>query len=188
MSTEGKEELIALIRSGWRLIALESFEEDRALGLLEQVASACERACIPWSLASGIEGRPQSSGSLDAGLRAIGANEAPALFALLDAHRLLDEDDEPSREDRVLPTPGGLPGHVDDLHGRQPAAADPLAEGEQRELPGPGVPPALEGRRGRAENDRRAGVPGPDDSGVPGVVPGRRLLLERPLVLLVHDD
>jgi hypothetical protein len=91
MSTAGKEELIALIRSGWRLIALESFEEDRALGLLEQVASACERACIPWSLASGIEGRPQSSGSLDAGLRAIGAHEAPALFALLDAHRLLDD-------------------------------------------------------------------------------------------------
>ena len=33
-------ELGLLIRAGWRVIALESFEEERALHLLERVASA----------------------------------------------------------------------------------------------------------------------------------------------------
>ena len=38
MSTACAEELQLLIRSGWNLIALESSEEDRALGLLRRIA------------------------------------------------------------------------------------------------------------------------------------------------------
>ena len=37
MSTACGDELQLLIRSGWNLIALESSEEDRALGLLHRV-------------------------------------------------------------------------------------------------------------------------------------------------------
>jgi ATP-dependent 26S proteasome regulatory subunit len=91
MSRSAREELALLIRAGWRVIALESFEEDRALGLIERVAQSLERKCDPWSLATGFEGDAQSSGSLDAGLRAIAVREAPAVFVILDAHRLLDD-------------------------------------------------------------------------------------------------
>jgi len=86
-----KEELALLVRGGWRLVAMESFEEDRALGLIERVAQSLERKCEPWSLASGFEGDGQSSGSLDAALRAIAVREAPAIFVILDAHRVLDD-------------------------------------------------------------------------------------------------
>jgi hypothetical protein len=85
------EELALLIRSGWRVIAFETFEEDRALGLIERVAESLERTCDPWSLASGFTGDAQSTGSLDAGLRAIAVRESPAVFVILDAHRLLDD-------------------------------------------------------------------------------------------------
>jgi ATP-dependent 26S proteasome regulatory subunit len=91
MSPSPKEELSLLIRGGWRVIAFESFEEDRALGLIERVAKSLDRKCDSWSLASGFEGDAQSSGSLDAGLRAIAVREAPAVFVILDAHRVLDD-------------------------------------------------------------------------------------------------
>ncbi len=91
MSTHAQDELLLLIRSGWRLIVLETCEEERALAAIERAAQGAERACIPWSLASGMSGRPESAGSLDAGLRAIAQVEEPALFVLLDAHRLLDD-------------------------------------------------------------------------------------------------
>ena len=42
MSTIG-DELRNMVRAGWRLLALETFEEDRAQGLLERVAQALER-------------------------------------------------------------------------------------------------------------------------------------------------
>jgi hypothetical protein len=91
MSTTPKEELTLLIRAGWRMIAFESFEEDRALGLIERVAQGLDRKCDPWSLATGFEGDSQSSGSLDAALRAIAVREAPAVFVILDAQRVLDD-------------------------------------------------------------------------------------------------
>jgi SpoVK/Ycf46/Vps4 family AAA+-type ATPase len=104
MSTACAEELQLLIRSGWVLIALESSEEDRALALLRRIAQATERRCISWTLASGLdtrdidappEGRKAkaggSSGSLNEGVIGISAYEEPAVFAVLDAHRLLDD-------------------------------------------------------------------------------------------------
>ena len=51
MSSNPSQELSLLIRSGWRLIAFETFEEDRALRILERVASACEKELITWSVA-----------------------------------------------------------------------------------------------------------------------------------------
>ncbi len=106
MSTACAEELQLLIRSGWSLIALESSEEDRALGLLRRIAQATERRCITWTLASGLDAREidspleerkakftdgSGSGSLNEGVIGISAYEDPAVFVVLDAHRLLDD-------------------------------------------------------------------------------------------------
>jgi hypothetical protein len=106
MSTACAEELQLLIRSGWNLIALESSEEDRALGLLRRIAQATERRCITWTLASGLDAREidsplkerkakladgSGSGSLNEGVIGITAYEEPAVFVVLDAHRLLDD-------------------------------------------------------------------------------------------------
>ena len=99
MIPSAAEELTHLVRSGWRLISLETFEEDRALLLIDRVATSCERACIPWSIGSGLGAvgktleeldRP-GVGSLGAGLEAMAQVEEPALFVILDAHRVLDD-------------------------------------------------------------------------------------------------
>jgi len=106
MSTACAEELQLLIRSGWNLIALESSEEDRALALLRRIAQATERRVVTWTLASGLDAREidaplegrkakltggSGSGSLNEGVIGISAYEEPAIFAVLDAHRLLDD-------------------------------------------------------------------------------------------------
>jgi SpoVK/Ycf46/Vps4 family AAA+-type ATPase len=98
------DELRTLIRSGWRLIALETFEEERAITLLERVAQALERRCVPWSLAGGLALQERGEGSLDAGLLAIEDMEEPAVFVLLDAHRVLDDRVAVRRLRDLLPT------------------------------------------------------------------------------------
>ena len=84
-------ELTTLVRAGWRLVALETFEEERALNLLERVAQGAERRCIPWTVAGGLESSGRGEGSLDAGIQAIAGCDEPALFVMLDAHRWLDD-------------------------------------------------------------------------------------------------
>jgi AAA+ superfamily predicted ATPase len=91
MTAAAKDELTQLIRGGWRLVVVESFEEDRSLALISRVAESLERKCEALSLAAGFEGYSQSSGSLDAALRAIAVRQSPALFVILDAHRVLDD-------------------------------------------------------------------------------------------------
>ncbi len=106
MSTACAEEIQLLIRSGWSLIALESTEEDRALALLRRIAQATERSCITWTLASGLDAQEidsplkerkskleagSNSGSFNEGVIGISAYEEPAIFVVLDAHRLLDD-------------------------------------------------------------------------------------------------
>ena len=91
MSAHCAGELSSLLRSGWRLIALETFEEDRALQVLERVAQKAGFQCLPWTVARGLGNTGQGAGSLDAGLAAMAAHHEPTLFALLDAHRVLDE-------------------------------------------------------------------------------------------------
>jgi len=90
VSAQFTEDLKVLLRAGWRLIALESFEEERSLQLIERVAKAEERECIPWSLTSGLDRSGEGSGSLEAGINAIAAHEGAAVFVILDAHRVLD--------------------------------------------------------------------------------------------------
>ena len=90
------EELSLLLRSGWRVIALESFEEERAVRVLERVAASCERTLLVWSTAGGIGGSGEGAASLDAGLIALVMRDAPALFVVLDAHRVLGDAAAPS--------------------------------------------------------------------------------------------
>jgi ATP-dependent 26S proteasome regulatory subunit len=91
MSKATADELRLLIRSGWRLVVLETFEEDRALALLEKVAGANEAPLVRWSLAGGLAANVKTAGSLEAGLRALETHTGAAIFALLDVHRLLDD-------------------------------------------------------------------------------------------------
>jgi AAA+ superfamily predicted ATPase len=89
MSREVAKEIGLLVKAGWRLIALETFEEERALDTLRLAAQACRRELIPWSVASGLGATGTGAGSFDDGLRAITTVAEPALFAILDAHRQL---------------------------------------------------------------------------------------------------
>jgi AAA+ superfamily predicted ATPase len=91
MSRDCAREVELLVRAGWRLVALESFEEDRAQKALERAARACERPLRLWTVAGGLAPGGEGAGSLDAGLRAIEACEEPGLFALLDAQRELGD-------------------------------------------------------------------------------------------------
>ena len=91
MSRECAKELGLLVKAGWRLIALETFEEDRALATLKLAAQACKRELVTWSVASGLGATGNGAGSLDDGLRAISAAAEPAIFAVLDAHRQLED-------------------------------------------------------------------------------------------------
>jgi ATP-dependent 26S proteasome regulatory subunit len=91
MSGSCAEDLRLLLRSGWRLVALESFEEDRVLQILEKVGESLSQPMRTWSVARGVDGGGAGAGSLDAGIALMEAHEGPALFALLDAHRVLSE-------------------------------------------------------------------------------------------------
>ncbi|MDX1648418.1 MAG: AAA family ATPase, partial [Myxococcota bacterium] len=91
MSGTLERELALLLRAGHRLLALESFEEERALRVLERAARATERTLRTWSLASGLDGAGDAGGGLAAALAAFAAEEGPALLAVLDAHALLGD-------------------------------------------------------------------------------------------------
>ncbi len=84
-------ELGLLLRSGWQLVALETFEEERALRVLQRVSKTAERELIIWSVASGIRGNGKGAGSLDEGLRTLSGYSKPAVLAVLDAQALLGE-------------------------------------------------------------------------------------------------
>jgi len=118
VSAECAEEISLLIRAGWRVIALESFEEERALRALDRAARSAKRELRTWSVAAGLEPEGEGSGSLDEGLRAIAEVEKPALFAILDARvplqsfsatrRLRDMLPELARRRQVLVLLGAL--------------------------------------------------------------------------------
>ena len=58
-------EIALLIQSGWHLIALETFEEDRALRLLQRISDEAGLKLIPWSIASGIGDEGRGRGALE---------------------------------------------------------------------------------------------------------------------------
>jgi hypothetical protein len=93
------------VRAGWRLAAFETFEEERALNLLERVAEACERAA--WRGRSPRVSPRRARGRLARrGLEAVERFEEPAVFAMLDAHRWLDDAIALRRMRDLLPSLG----------------------------------------------------------------------------------
>lgn len=89
MSHDIEQELSLQLRAGFRLIALESLEEERALRLLERCARRAERELHTWSLAAGFG--EDGGGGLDAAVRAFESREAPAIFVIVDAHTVLGD-------------------------------------------------------------------------------------------------
>jgi ATP-dependent 26S proteasome regulatory subunit len=85
-----EKELGWLLRAGYRVVAFESFEEDRALRVLERAAAQSERTLAVWSSAAGLEGR--GTGTLDAGLRELETIEKPLVLAVLDAQTVLTDN------------------------------------------------------------------------------------------------
>ena len=96
------EELALLLRSGWRILAVETFEENRAVQLIEKIGSKAELEIVVWSQASGLA-TGQGAGSLDEGLRALSALGQPALFVMLDAHHGLADPNAVRRLRDLLP-------------------------------------------------------------------------------------
>jgi AAA+ superfamily predicted ATPase len=90
VSSAAAKEVSLLIHSGWRLIALETFEEDRALRLLDRVATQCSRRMQRWSVSAGLDGGKTGAGSLSSGIEAMRQIDGPTLFVLLDAHHELE--------------------------------------------------------------------------------------------------
>ena len=88
MSREHADELALLVKAGWRVVVLETSEEDRALRLLERVAESTKRPLQTWSSTAGISG--VGVGSLASCVEVAASHPDPALFAVLDAHRVLE--------------------------------------------------------------------------------------------------
>ena len=79
--------------------------------MLERVARASEKTCVPWSSGLGHgEASPKGGGSLDEGLRAMAGIKGRRLFVVLDAHRLLDDPVATRRLRDLLPTLRASPG------------------------------------------------------------------------------
>ncbi len=90
--TQSLEQEVALqIRAGFRLVALETTEEERALRILDRVARRADRDLHSWSLATGIDGEGRAAGSLAEAIAAIEGEAEPALWIILDAHAVLSD-------------------------------------------------------------------------------------------------
>ena len=86
MSKEVEHEIGLLIRAGYQIVVVETFEESRALRVLGRAAETAECSLHTWSLAGGLDGNGEGAGSLDAGLRSWIEGEEAALLVVLDAH------------------------------------------------------------------------------------------------------
>lgn len=104
MSQDTIKELQLFLKSGWRLIAIETFEEERALRLLERAAQGTERTIRTWTLASGLSESGRGARSFDAAVEAMLEVAEPVVFAVLDAHKVLNDPLAIRRLRDALPT------------------------------------------------------------------------------------
>ena len=81
-------ELRSLLRAPYPLIHLKTFEEDRAVSLLEQLAEADDRPVRQWSPVQGFG--DGSAADPDQALSYVESVDAPAVFAFLGGHELFD--------------------------------------------------------------------------------------------------
>ena len=89
MSSSLEQEISLQIRAGFRLLALETAEEERALRILERVSSRAEKELHVWSLATGIDGSDQAAGNLAEAVATIEASSQASVWVILDAHSVL---------------------------------------------------------------------------------------------------
>lgn len=104
MSQDTVKELQLFIKSGWRLLVMETFEEDRALKLLERAAQATDRGLRTWTLASGLSESGRGARSFDAAVEAMLEVSEPVIFAVLDAHKVVNDPLAIRRLRDALPT------------------------------------------------------------------------------------
>ena len=84
-------ELLTLIDSGYVLINLVTFEEERALEVLAQTARERQAGLSVWSVTQGFGDNPTPPASPGEALSRIAATQSRALFALLDFHPYLSD-------------------------------------------------------------------------------------------------
>ena len=89
---DGAAELKHYLESGYSLVQLCTFEEDRALALLQEAAELWQRPHYVWSSSRGF-GDHDGPGPADplTALRRVEANAAPGLFIFLDFHPALKD-------------------------------------------------------------------------------------------------
>ena len=89
-----KQTLSTLIEAPYALIFLVSYEEDRTLALIRDIAKDLKRPLTEWSPLVGFQGvlegeQEGAPGDFQRALAAIGADMRPAIYALLDAHHFM---------------------------------------------------------------------------------------------------
>ena len=90
MSSAHVEELALLLKSGWKAIAIETFEESRVVQMAAKIAKSSDVEVIVWTSAAGLDAG-SGAGSLEKGLAAVAACSQPAIFVMLDAHAGFDD-------------------------------------------------------------------------------------------------
>lgn len=83
-------ELRSLLTTPYAFIHLETFEEDRALGLLSELAEGRGRSLREWSEVTGFDGHPTDGGILSA-LKVIESAQRPDIFVLKDVSRFFED-------------------------------------------------------------------------------------------------
>lgn len=108
MSTHAQfvRELRSLLRAPYAFVHLETFEEDRALALLRELAEADGREVREWSAVTAFDGR-ESSGVIFDALKIVESSQANAVFVLKDAARFF-EDPLARRRLRELEAPAAM--------------------------------------------------------------------------------
>lgn len=83
-------ELRSLLRAPYPLIHLQTFEEERALGIVSALARADARPLLTWSALRNFEGRPHDE-PLGEVLDALLRREDPAIVVFQDVYELLED-------------------------------------------------------------------------------------------------
>ena len=81
-------ELRSLLRAPYALIHLQTYEEERALSLVRELAEADERPLLTWSPVTGFDGKP-SEADLSGALDEVERRSDPAVFIFKDIHHFI---------------------------------------------------------------------------------------------------
>ncbi len=97
-------DLRSLLRAPYAFIHLDTHEEDRALEILRELATADGRELLQWSAVTGFEGNASSGEVVDA-LKIIEGSQRNAVFVLKDAAAAINADETAQRRLREIEGP-----------------------------------------------------------------------------------